>query len=92
MIEAIMGKGILVSYNGATTLKTDNKSILHEFSYDIQEVAPIIKYCRKHDFHFSICTALDFYTKRMDVYQTELYKKFNLVPKIHKDILSITDR
>ncbi len=82
----------MVSHNGATTIRTDTKEILHEFSYDIREVAEIINYCREHDIHFSVCTAFDFYVERMDDYQTELFKKYNLVHTIHEDILKLTDK
>ncbi|CAM4025077.1 Cof-type HAD-IIB family hydrolase [Lederbergia lenta] len=85
-------EGILVSHNGATTLRTDNKEIIHEFSYDIKEVADIVRYCRKHDIQFSVCTAFDFYVERLDNYQTDLYKRFNLVPIMHSDVLSLTDK
>lgn len=85
-------EGILISHNGATTIRTDNKEILHEFSYDIEEVADIVKYCRKHDIHFSICTAFEFYIERIDAYQTELYKKHHLVPTMHDDVLGLTEK
>lgn len=85
-------KGILVSHNGATTIRTDSREILHEFSYGIEEVADLVKYCRKHDIHFSICTAFDFYIERIDPYQTELYKKYHLVPTMHDDVLRLTEK
>ncbi len=36
MIKKLGFKGILVSNDGAITLKTDTKEIIHEFSYSIE--------------------------------------------------------
>jgi Cof subfamily protein (haloacid dehalogenase superfamily) len=92
ILDELGTEGILVSHNGATTLKTDSREILHEFSYDIQEVADIIGYCRKYDIHFSVCTAFDLYVERMDDYQTNVFKKYNLVHTMHHDVLSLTEK
>ncbi|QGH33323.1 Cof-type HAD-IIB family hydrolase [Gracilibacillus salitolerans] len=92
ILDELEIEGILVSHNGATTIKTDSKDIIYEFSYDIQEVAEIIKYCRVHGIQFSVCTAFDFYVEQINEYQIELFEKFNLNPIIHKDLLTLTDK
>ena len=85
-------EGIIVSHNGATTLKTDTREIIHEYSYDIKEVTEIIKHCRKYDIHFYVCTALNLYVERMDDYQIKLFEKYNLVHKMSDDVLSLTEK
>ncbi|UCZ55052.1 Cof-type HAD-IIB family hydrolase [Bacillus shivajii] len=85
-------EGIIVSHNGATTLKTDTKEIIHEFSYDIKELTEIIEYCRRKDIHFYVCTAHNLYVERMDDYQTKLFKKYNLVHTMHDNVLSINEK
>jgi HAD superfamily hydrolase (TIGR01484 family) len=64
IIKKLGFKGILVSNDGAVTLKTDTKEIIHEFSYTIDNVEHFITYCRTHDIHFSVCTAYDYYVEK----------------------------
>lgn len=92
IIDQLGFKGLLVSNDGAVTIKTNTKEILHEFSYSINEVAPLIYYCRKHNIHFSVCTAFDYFVEFMDDYQEEKHKKYEIAHTIHYDVLTLKEK
>jgi Cof subfamily protein (haloacid dehalogenase superfamily) len=85
-------EGILVSNDGAVTLKSDTKEIIHEYSYSIDDVEPFISFCRKNDIHFSVCTAFEYYVELMDNYQYENHKEYEIIHTFHEDVMQLKDR
>ncbi|MBU9721682.1 HAD family hydrolase [Bacillus alkalicola] len=85
-------EGILVSNDGAVTLKSNTKEIIHEFSYSIEDIEPFISFCRKNDIHFSVCTAFDYYVEIMDKHQYENHKKYEIIHTFHEDVMQLKDR
>ncbi|WP_157911702.1 Cof-type HAD-IIB family hydrolase [Alteribacter populi] len=91
IIDQLEYKGVLVSNDGAATIKTDTKELIDEFSYSIHELEPLIRYCRKHRIHFSVCTAYDYFVELLYDHQAEIHKQHEIRHTFHDDVLQLKE-
>jgi Cof subfamily protein (haloacid dehalogenase superfamily) len=91
IINQLDFKGVLVSNDGAVSINTDTKKVIHQFSFSIHEIAPLINYCRKYDIHFSLCTAFDFFVETIDEQLENSFKKYEITHTLHDDVLQLKE-
>ncbi|WP_409343353.1 Cof-type HAD-IIB family hydrolase [Paenibacillus sp. MBLB4367] len=83
--------GILVSNDGAATIKNKTKEIIHEHSFSVEDISPLITYCRQHEIHFSLTTAFNHYVEFMSPYQIDKCKQYEIQYSTHNDVLELKE-
>lgn len=91
IMQTLNFDGILVSNDGAVTINNKTKEILHEQSFTVSEILPLIKYCRQHEIHFSLATAFNYYVEFMSPYQIEKCKKYEITYLTHNNVLQLDE-
>jgi Cof subfamily protein (haloacid dehalogenase superfamily) len=83
--------GILVSNDGAVTIMNKTKEIIHEHSYTVEEIAPLIHYCRQNKIHFSLTTAFNHYVEIMSKFQVDKCKQYAINYTFHDDVMQLKE-
>ncbi|QYR20232.1 HAD-IIB family hydrolase [Paenibacillus sp. sptzw28] len=91
IIQALDFQGILVSNDGAVTINNRTKEIVHEHSFTIEEISPLISFCRQNDIHFSLTTAFNHYVELMSPYQVDKCKQYEIRYTIHHDVMQLKE-
>ena len=84
-LEDLGLEGVVITHNGAATIASEGREVLHYFDIDGAELDPYLQYCRKHQLHFDVNTAFDLYVDNMDVMTSEMlhiYSQFLIKPKL----------
>jgi Cof subfamily protein (haloacid dehalogenase superfamily) len=92
IIDQLGFKDILVSNDGAVTLKVDTNQVLGEFSFSIHDVAQAIHCCRDKKIHFSVCTAFNYFVETIDDFQRKQCEKYETTYQIVEDVFSIDEK
>lgn len=92
IVDQLGFNGILITHDGAAIIKSSTWELIHEYSYSINEISPLIAYCRKNNIDFSMCTAFDYFTESLQAFQENDYTKFDITPSFQNDVLQIKDR
>lgn len=72
--------GTLITHNGAATVQSDDRQVLHQFKLDNDALAPYIDYCRTHSVHFDINTAFDLYVEAVSSEADVMYGNYRITP------------
>lgn len=91
IIQALDFQGILVSNDGAVTINNQTKEIMHENSFTVEEIMPLIIYCRQNEIHFSLTTAFNYYVEIMSPYQIAKCKQFEIRYTIRDDVMALNE-
>jgi Cof subfamily protein (haloacid dehalogenase superfamily) len=91
IIQALDFNGILVSNDGAVTINNQTKEIIHEHSFTLEEISPLINYCRQNDIHFSLTTAFNHYVEMMSPYQIDKCSQYEIRYTIHDDVMKLKE-
>jgi Cof subfamily protein (haloacid dehalogenase superfamily) len=86
VLEQLGFEGTIITHNGAATVDSTERKILHSYPFDINEVSRLIEYCRMKVVHFDVCTAFKMYLEKIDDEQKKMYQKFMLHPKLVADV------
>jgi Cof subfamily protein (haloacid dehalogenase superfamily) len=92
IVNALKFEDILVTNDGAVTIKADTKEVMNDFSFYIKDVSHAIHFLRKNKIHFSVCTAFDYYVEYIDDYQKEQCDKYETTYQIIDDVLSLREK
>jgi hypothetical protein len=82
--------GILITHNGAATVTSVDRKVLHEFSFQIEQIAQIIEYCRERNIQFDLNTPFEMYVEQMSASAKEMYKAFFIEPVMVEDIMQLS--
>lgn len=77
--------GTMITHNGAATVLT-NGQILHQYCFPIEEMLPLIEYCRTIGIHFDACTPFEMHIENMDEKARLMYGKYKIQPILLSDI------
>lgn len=72
-------EGYVIVHNGAATVHTGTRKVIHEFPLDTAALDQYMNYCRQHHIHFDINTAFEIYVdspENMQAAAQEMYAKF----------------
>lgn len=92
IVRELSFEEILVTNDGAVTIKADTKEILNDFSFYMEDLSQVIHDLRKKNIHFSVCTAFDYYVEYIDNYQKEQCEKYETEYKIVDDVLLLKEK
>lgn len=84
LLELIGIDGTIITHNGAATVESRTRRVLHQFSFALDRIAPYIEYCRRHHIHFDVNTAFDLYVEDASVLTEEaleMYGRFYIEPQ-----------
>ncbi|GAB6988653.1 Cof-type HAD-IIB family hydrolase [Paenibacillus pini] len=77
--------GYVISHNGAVTVKTDTREVVHQFALDVKAIAPYLNYFREIKVHFDVNTAFNMYVDSVDGLAVEvrsMYENFLMLPSV----------
>ncbi|MFD2613221.1 Cof-type HAD-IIB family hydrolase [Paenibacillus gansuensis] len=89
VMEKLGLSGTLITHNGAATVASADRSVIHEFSYNVAEIEPLIRYCRDHQIQFDVNTAFEMYVEQMTPEAQDMYAQFYITPKVVADVLAL---
>lgn len=91
VMEQLGLEGVLITHNGAATVNSINRTVVHEYPLSMMELLPFIQYCRDKDIHFDVCTAFHLYIERLKQLAQDMYHKFMLEPVRLEDMTAFQD-
>lgn len=91
LLEQLGLDGIVITHNGAATIRSTDREVLHTFSFPISRILPMIAYCRERSIHFDINTAFDIYVEQMTEEIRDVYKLFFADPVVLDDITAFSE-
>ncbi|MFD0619998.1 Cof-type HAD-IIB family hydrolase [Paenibacillus sp. GCM10027629] len=95
LLEQLGLVGTVITHNGAVTMESATRKIIHQYVIADSELAPFKAYCREHHYHFDLNTANELYVERKDILTEEvlaMYGKFYVVPLVLPVDGSLTDQ
>jgi Cof subfamily protein (haloacid dehalogenase superfamily) len=91
VLEELGLSGTLITHNGATTVHSGDRALLHGFSYSLEDIGMLIRYCREHGVHYNTNDIFDLYIDRITPDAETMYGIFGIHP-IRVDDLSGLER
>ncbi|SMG53370.1 Cof-type HAD-IIB family hydrolase [Paenibacillus aquistagni] len=76
--------GIVITHNGAATVQSVGRKVLHSFEMTQEELSPYLAFCEQHDLHFDLNTTFDLFVTHYEALTPEmlgLYAQFRIEPK-----------
>ncbi|WP_127532829.1 Cof-type HAD-IIB family hydrolase [Paenibacillus kobensis] len=91
IIQTLDFDGIVVSNEGAITFKSKTKEIIQQYSYTVDDIAPLIDSCRRNGVHFSLTTAFEHYVEFMSPQQIDKYIQYEIQHTLHDDVMKLQE-
>src|SRR5690606_19471137 len=83
--------GTVITHNGASTIDSNTRSVIHEFSYPVSEVETLIHYCREHGIHFDVNTAFELYVDEASDEVRQTHATYYATPTAVGDVLGVRE-
>ncbi|REJ23280.1 MAG: Cof-type HAD-IIB family hydrolase [Paenibacillaceae bacterium] len=80
LLEEIGLAGTLITHNGAATVESEGRRVLHSFSIPHEAMVPYMEYCRENGVHFDINTAFDMFNESSTPEADAMYVHYRVVP------------
>lgn len=84
-------EGIMVGHNGAVTVRSSDREVLHQFAFGMDEIYCLIQFCRRYQIQYDLNTAFDMYIDHDNQEAMAMYDKFNMSPIRVKDLTDLRD-
>lgn len=81
LLEELGLSGYLITHNGATNVHSEDRRLVHGFSYPLEQIQGIIDYCRETGIHYDVNGVFELYADRVSLEAQAMYDKFGLVPQ-----------
>lgn len=84
-------EGTIITHNGAATVYSDSSGdkVLHEVSFTLEEIKPMLDYVRREGVHFDVCTPFEMYIEHMTDYERDMYRTFLITPNLVPDVTKL---
>ncbi|PYI56478.1 Cof-type HAD-IIB family hydrolase [Paenibacillus flagellatus] len=92
LMEELGLEGTLITHNGAATIRSSDREIVHEFPFTVAELGELVRYCRERRIHMDVCSPFRLFVEG-EPGETEaaMYRKFMLEPTVVDDVLSLPE-
>lgn len=91
IMEELGLEGALITHNGAATVLSSDRSIVAECPFEMEQLFPLIRYCREHRVHMDVCTPFDLFIEgSIGETETAMYAKFMLEPSRTDDLTGLS--
>lgn len=85
-------EGTIITHNGAATIRTEDKALVHHFPFSREELIPFIEYCKSHRIHYDVSTPFHLHVDaEPEPYAMEMYRTFMIEPVVHSTLDSIQE-
>lgn len=74
--------GTIITHNGAATINSDDRSVIHQFDMLPEHLTSFVQYCRDHAIHFDLNTAFDMMVESITPEAEAMYGHFTAKPSI----------
>jgi Cof subfamily protein (haloacid dehalogenase superfamily) len=74
--------GTIITHNGAVTINSDDRSVVHQFEMASDHLLSFVNYCREQAIHFDLNTAFEMMVESMTPEVEAMYGKFEAKPSI----------
>ncbi len=91
VLEELGLEGTIITHNGAATVQAAGRTIVHQFPFYMNDVLPLVRYCRENNIHFDICTPFDMFVERMGEEERRMYDKYFADPIWIPDIAQLEE-
>ncbi|MFD1953403.1 Cof-type HAD-IIB family hydrolase [Paenibacillus thailandensis] len=82
VMEELGLSGTLIVHNGAATIDSVRRTVLHEYAIDPLYLEPYLIYSRNNGIHFDFNTAFEMMVEGMTPEAEEMYSRFYAQPKL----------
>jgi Cof subfamily protein (haloacid dehalogenase superfamily) len=92
LMEELGLQGTLITHNGAATVRSTDKRIVHQFPFAIDQLSDVVQYCRDRQVHLDVCTPFHLYVEgELSDAEAAMYRKFMLEPTRMDDVLALDE-
>lgn len=74
--------GTIITHNGAATINSDDRSVVHQFDIVPEHLLSFVTYCRDHGIHFDLNTAFEMMVESITPEAEAMYGRFQAKPSI----------
>jgi len=91
VLQELEMEGTMITHNGSATVHADERgqSVLHEFTFPMSEIVPLVEYARREGVHFDVCTSYNMYIERLDERAKMMYVQYGVNPKLVRDVIDL---
>jgi Cof subfamily protein (haloacid dehalogenase superfamily) len=89
ILEELGLEGIVITHNGAAVVQSRDRSVLHEVTFEAEEIRSLAAYCRETGLHFDLHAPFDLYIETMTEPVKAMYEKFMLKPVFVPDVAAV---
>jgi HAD-superfamily hydrolase, subfamily IIB len=80
LLEEIGLSGTLITHNGAATVESAGRKVLHNFGIPLDAIERYIVWCRENGVHFDLNTAFDLYIESVTPEAEDMYVHYRIEP------------
>ncbi|MEI7027450.1 Cof-type HAD-IIB family hydrolase [Paenibacillus sp. y28] len=91
VMEQLGLEGYLIAHNGAATIHSVTRTMIHHYPFEVRALAPFVDYCRQERLHFDVCTPFELLLESWDEEKKEMYAKYMLYPTKMEDIYQLSE-
>lgn len=93
IMEALGLEGTVITHNGAATVTTSDRSIVHQYPFELDELAYFIHYCREHRIHYDVSSPLHLHVDyELQDAVKQLYTTFKISPVYLENLSTLPER
>ena len=82
-------EGTMITHNGAATIASDGTTLLHQYSFALEEIVPLVEYARREGVHFDVCTPFEMYIEQIEEHEKQMYETFFIQPNLVADVTNL---
>lgn len=82
VLEELGLSGTLITHNGAATIQSEGRKVIHDYAIELRDLEPYLIYCRNNGVHFDYNTAFETMVEGMTQEAEEMYSRFYAQPKL----------
>ncbi len=91
LMEELGFQGVLIAHNGAATVMSEDKRLIHSFAYHMHDLAGLVEYCRSTGIHYDANTAFEMYIDRITPREQDMYVKYGIRPNRVEDVVKLQE-
>ncbi|BBH19339.1 hydrolase [Paenibacillus baekrokdamisoli] len=80
VLEALGLSGTMITHNGAATIDTLNREVIHQYGISPTEITRYREYCLRFGYHFDLNTAFDLMVERLTPEAEAMYGRYEAIP------------
>lgn len=85
-------EGPLITHNGAVTIHSADRRIIHQYPFAVEQLRELVQYCRQRGVHLDVCSPFNLYVEEDLSDDVEaMYRKFMLDPVRVDDVLELSE-